>query len=317
MLYLKFNYFIIHKKYFYTILTLNIKSLKYKILKIKVTGASGYLGKLILNQLKENGHHVSGINRKFLLGTIEDLKDEIRNSDVIINLAGAPILQRWTNKNKTIIFESRVKTTQNLVLAINNLPLQEQPKKFISASAIGIYKSGFKHNESSQNFDKGFVGNVVKNWEDASNSLSPNIQRNIFRIGLVLGKNAKTITNLLLPFKLGLGATIGNGKQAFPFIHEQDLVNAFVWAVEKSEIGGTFNLVAPENISNKDFTKALAKSLNRPAFLFIPEFILKIVLGEAAILLTEGAEVEPQNLFKAGFEFQFPDIQTTLNEIVG
>lgn len=285
-------------------------------MKIKATGSSGYLGNLILNQLKENGHRVSGINRKFLMGPIEDLKDEIRNSDVIINLAGAPILQRWTNKNKAIIFDSRVKTTQNLVQAINNLPLQEQPKKFISASAIGIYKSGFKHNENSQNFDNGFVGNVVKNWEAASNGLSPNIQRNIFRIGVVLGKNAKTITNLLLPFKLGLGATIGNGKQAFPFVHEKDAVRAFVWAVENSKPGGTFNLVAPENISNKDFTKALAKNLKRPAILFIPKFVLKLALGEAAILLTEGAEVKPKHLLEAGFEFHYPTIAKALEEII-
>ena len=285
-------------------------------MKIKITGASGYLGKTISNLLIEKGHEVSGIERKLLYGPVLNLQAEIRKSDVIINLAGAPILQRWTEKNKAEILDSRVKTTQNLIKAINNLPSDEQPKKLISASAIGIYKSGFSHDETSQNFDEGFVGNVVKQWEAASSDLSPNVQRDIFRIGLVLGKEAKTITNLLLPFKLGLGATLGNGKQAFPFVHETDVARAFAWCIEDLNKNRTFNLVAPENISNKDFTKALAKSLNRPAIFSIPEFVINAVLGEAAGLLIEGAEVEPRNLLESGFEFQYPTIEAVLKEIV-
>ncbi len=285
-------------------------------MKIKITGTSGFLGITISKKLKEKGHEVSGIERKLLYGSTNDLQAEIRNCDAIINLAGAPILQRWTDKNKATIVDSRVKTTQNLVQAINNLPLNEQPKKFISASAIGVYATGFMHDESSQNFDNGFVGSVVKQWEAASNGLSPNIQRNIFRIGIVLGKEAKTITNLLLPFKLGLGATLGNGKQSFPFVHIDDVTRAFTWCLEDLNTSGVFNLVAPENISNKDFTKALAKSLGRPAIFSIPEFVLKAVLGEASGLLTEGAEVLPRNLTEAGFEFQYPDINSALKEIV-
>jgi hypothetical protein len=287
-----------------------------KTLKIKITGASGYLGKTISKRLKENGHQVSGIERKLLYGPIKDLQDEIRDCDAIINLAGAPILQRWTAKNKAAIVDSRVKTTQNLVQAIKNIPSNEQPRKFISASAIGIYMAGFTHDETSQNFDDGFIGNVVKQWEAASSGLSSNVQKNVFRIGLVLGEKAKTITNLLLPFKLGLGAKLGNGKQAFPFVHISDVARAFVWAVEDLKSGGTFNLVAPENITNKDFTKSLAKALHRPSFFSIPEFVLKAVLGEAASLLTEGTIVEPRNLLEAGFEFQYPTLKKALKEIV-
>lgn len=285
-------------------------------MKIKITGASGYLGTSISEKLRERGHKVSGIERKLLYGSINDLQTEIKNCDAIINLTGAPILQRWTNKNKAVIIGSRVKTTQNLVQAINNLPLDEQPKKFLSASAIGIYATGYMHNESSRNFDEGFIGNVVKQWEAASNGLSPNIQRNIFRIGIVLGKEAKTISNLLVPFKLGLGATLGKGKQPFPFVHINDVISAFMWCIEDLNSSGVFNLVAPENISNKDFTKALAKLLGRPAIFSIPEFVLKIVLGEASVLLTGGAEVEPRNLIEAGFKFHYPDIINALKEIV-
>jgi uncharacterized protein len=285
-------------------------------LKIRITGISGYLGKKIEEELKKRGHEVLGIERRLIYGSLTTLSKEIEGTDVVINLAGAPILQRWTERKKILIHESRVRTTRNLVKAIHLMPQHEQPKKFISASAIGIYKSGFQHNENSANFDEGFVGKVVQDWENASSELPSHIQKNILRIGLVLGKEAKTITNLLLPFKLGLGATIGNGKQPFPFIHEKDVISAFIWAVENSDKSGIFNLVAPENISNKEFTKALAKTLNRPAIFSIPEFVLKVVLGEAAVLLTESPTVEPKNLLEARFEFRYPDIKDALKEIV-
>jgi uncharacterized protein (TIGR01777 family) len=292
------------------------RNLKIENLKIRITGISGYLGIAISEELKKQGHEVSGIERKLIYGSLAILSKEIEGSDVIINLAGAPILQRWTKRTKRLIHESRVRTTRNLVLAINTLPKKKQPVKFISASAIGIYKPGFKHDESSTNFNPGFVGIVAKDWEDASNELPATIQKNIFRIGLVLGKNAKTITNLLLPFKLGLGSTLGNGKQPFPFVHEKDVISAFVWAVEDFHKNGTFNLVAPESISNKDFTKSLAKMLNRPALFSIPGFALKMVLGEAAVLLTESPEVEPKKLLEEGFEFEFPGINEALEEIL-
>lgn len=285
-------------------------------MKVKLTGASGFLGKGITAELERKGFEVSGIERKLLYGSTEILAKEIENADIIINLAGAPILQRWTKRNKKIIYESRVNTTRNLVYAVNSLPKEKQPKKFITASAIGIYKSGIKHDENSLDFDDGFVGYVVKDWEAVSDELSSAVQKNIFRIGLVLGRNAKTISNLKLPFKLGLGATVGSGKQPFPFVHEKDVIRAFVWACEKLNSGGIFNIVAPQNISNKDFTKALAKALGRPAIFSIPEFVLKIVLGEASVLLTEGAEILPRNLTEAGFNFLYPDINSALKEIV-
>jgi uncharacterized protein (TIGR01777 family) len=285
-------------------------------MKIKITGISGYLGISISDELKKQGHEVTGIERKLIYGSPAILSKEIENTDVIINLAGAPVFQRWTKRNKKLIYESRIRTTGNLVQAINALQEENQPKKFISASAIGIYKPGFNHDEKSSNFDDGFIGTVAKDWEDASNELSSNVKKTIFRIGLVLGKNAKTITNLLLPIKLGLGATLGNGKQPFPFIHEKDVIRAFVWAVNNLTKSGTFNLVSPESITNKDFTKALAKALNRPAIFSIPGFVLKMFLGEAAVLLTQSPEVEPMNLLEEGFRFNYPDINLALTEIL-
>lgn len=283
---------------------------------IKITGSNGYIGQLILAKLKAKGHHVSGIQRNLLYGKTTDLNKELQNTDVVINLAGAPILQRWTAKRKKNIYNSRVVTTANLVKAINELPKNKRPKKVISASAIGIYKSEHRHTEESKNFDQGFVGKVVYDWENAYTDLATDIQTVIFRLGIVFGKETKTIQNMLRPFKLGLGGKIGSGQQPFPFIHEHDVVNAFLWAIETPGISGTFNLTAPENISNKHFTHCFARQLNRPAFFTVPSFALKLIYGEAASLLTQSPEVSADKLLKAGFKFEYPTIRSTLQNII-
>lgn len=285
-------------------------------MKIKLTGSNGYIGRLISSELLKKGHAVSGINRNLLYGASTNLQKELRNADVIINLAGAPILQRWTAENKKNIYNSRVVTTHNLVKAIIELPENERPKKVVSASAIGLYKSGDSHTEESTNFDDGFVGEVVKDWENELRVLPRNVPTIVFRLGIVFGKEAKTIHNMLLPFKLGLGGKIGSGEQAFPFIHEQDVVNAFVWATETLETSDTFNLTAPESISNKEFTQTFARQLKRPAFFTIPAFALKLVFGKAAQLLTQSPNVSSRKLLNAGFNFEYPTIKATLQNII-
>ncbi len=285
-------------------------------MKIKVTGYNGYIGQMVSNELRRRGHSVSGIRRDVLYGSVTKLSDEIRDCDIIINLAGAPILQRWTEKNRRNIYESRVTTTKNIVNAINNLPAQERPNKFISSSAIGIYKTGDDHDETSSNFDDGFLGTVVKDWEAASNELPKDVQRIIFRLGLVIGKNAKTIKNLKLPFLLGLGGKIGTGRQAFPFIHEKDVVNAFIWAAEDFSENSVFNLAAPENISNAEFTQIFAKQMRRPAFIPVPSIVLKLFLGKVSTLLLESPTVAPQALLSNSFKFEHPTIESSLKEIL-
>ena len=281
-----------------------------------MTGSGGYLGKIISDELSNAGHKVSGINRKLLYSQQSLLKKKLAGSDVIINLAGAPILQRWNRKNKKIIYDSRVITTENLIEAISLLPENERPKKFISASAIGIYKNSEHHNEESTSFNKDFVGKVVKDWEKALHKLPENIQQVTFRIGIVLGKDAKTIKNLIIPFKFGLGATIGNGKQPFPFIHEKDVSRAFLWAINEVSESTKFNLVAPENITNKEFTKTFAKMMQRPVFLFIPEFVFEIFYGEAANIITKSPSVSSEKIINAGFQFKHPDIESAILEII-
>jgi uncharacterized protein (TIGR01777 family) len=283
-------------------------------MKIAVSGANGYIAKNLKREL-ESAHHTILPIERILLYNVDQLSELLSDAEVVINLAGAPILQRWTEKNKDEIFRSRVETTQNIVKAINSLPDNKKPQTFISASAMGIYSPDINHTEASTSFSSDFVGEVVKSWENASVELSPLVRRVIFRIGLILGKEAKTITNLMPLFKMGLGGKIGTGKQPFPFVHIHDVVNAILWCIQNEQSQGTYNLVAPENIDNKIFTRILANSLNRPAFFTVPEFILKLVYGEAASLLLQSPQVTPERLLNEGFVFQYPEIKSCLAEI--
>jgi hypothetical protein len=286
-------------------------------MQIKMTGASGYLGEVIKKELIKKRHQVLPISRSFLYGSTDELAAQLKGTQVLINLAGAPILQRWTSHNKQVIYESRVQTTSKLVKAIQKMKEDERPQKVISASAVGIYAVNGSHDEKSTDFDNGFVGTVVKDWENAWKDLPGNVELTIFRLGVVLGKEAQTIKKLWLPFKLGLGGKIGNGKQPFPFVHEKDVARAFTWALDQSGRDGIYNLAAPQKITNKGFTKAMAGALKRPAIIPVPEFALRVVYGKAATLLTESPEVIPRELEKQNFEFSYPDIESTLKEITG
>ncbi|MBV5349367.1 TIGR01777 family oxidoreductase [bacterium] len=284
-------------------------------MKIAVSGSNGYIAHNLIPELESSNHVVIRIERSEL-GDVDQLKKKLSDIDVVINLAGAPILKRWTVANKNEIIRSRIDSTQNIVHAINRLSTEHRPGLLISASAIGIYSPNKVHTEESTSFSDDFVAEVVKKWENASDDLNPDVRKVIFRIGLILGAEAKTIQSLVPIIKLGLGGKIGSGKQPFPFIHIGDAIRAILWSIENNHAKGIYNLVAPENIDNKTFTKTLAESLNRPAIFTVPEFVLKIALGEASALLLQSPQVLPQRLLNEGFKFNFHDIHSTIKEII-
>lgn len=285
-------------------------------MKITITGASGYLGKIITTELKNKGHEVSPVTRELLYGPAENLASEIKNTDVLINLAGAPLLQRWTTKAKKNIYNSRVKTSENLARAFQIMFPEERPGKVISASAAGIYTPGKTHSEESYDFDQSFLGKLVKDWENAWSGLPENVELTIFRMAVVLGKESASIKNMLLPFKLGIGGKVGSGRQPFPFVHEFDVGRAYLWATENKKVTGVFNLAAPNEISNAGFTRVFARKLNRPAFIPVPPFVLQLIYGKAASLLTKSPAVVPHKLLETGFEFKYSTIEDTLDEIL-
>ena len=283
---------------------------------IRMTGANGYLGRCLEKHLQKKGYSVSKVSRQMLYGSPEELKEQLAGADAIINLAGAPILQRWTKSRKPVVYNSRVATTRNLCAAINQLPQNEQPRLLISASAIAIYQPGLVHDESSSSFSKRFSGKLVFDWENASADLHPPIRRVILRLGLVLGKDAVMIRKMVPLFKSGLGAVLASGRQAFPFIHIKDVLAIFENVLNDESYEGPFNLVAPERINNEEFVQHLAKQLNRPAFFKLPAWLLKLLWGEAAEVLLETPQVIPERLAKKGFRFNYPTIEKTVREMI-
>ncbi|WP_339737392.1 TIGR01777 family oxidoreductase [uncultured Sunxiuqinia sp.] len=284
-------------------------------MKVVITGASGFLGQNIIENLQKQTIKIIGIERKLLYGDPQRLADKLSGADVVINLAGAPIIKRWTSKNKAIIYNSRVLTTKNITKAINSLPKEMQPKTFVSASAVGIYREGLAHDETSSRFANHFAARVTDDWEDALVDLPDTIRQVIFRIGVVLGKDSQFIQRVLPIFKMGLGGRIGNGKQPFPFIHVHDLVQAFVEAVTDERYLGIYNLVAPQQIDNKTFTQILAKKMNRPAVLPVPAIALKLAFGKASTLILKNPVVLPKRLQMQNFPYRHPTLESCLDQI--
>lgn len=284
-------------------------------MKIAISGANGYIAGNLIYKLETHGIEIVKIKREVLYD-IDKLKKALTGIDVVINLAGAPILQRWTAQNKKSILQSRTITTQNIVLAINQIAIDFRPKTLIQSSAVGIYSTGNKHDESSSDFADDFVGQVVKSWEQSTVELDRAVRKVIFRIGVVLGKDSQTIKNVLPVFNLGLGGKIGSGNQSFPFVHIDDVVGAIYWAIKNAEVHGVYNLVAPESIDNLKFTRELASKLGRPALLKVPAIALKLAYGEASSLLLTAPTVQPERLLKYGYRFKYPDIKSALQEIV-
>ena len=283
---------------------------------IAIAGISGYLGSSLGAALEKKGYLIKGISRQQLYGPTGELALFLEESDVVINLAGAPILKRWTKKNKKVIYESRVATTRNLARALALIPDKKRPKKWIGASAIGIYTCKKIHDESSEDFDRGFIGKLIQDWEGASQDLPSGVNRIIFRIGLVLGKKSEILKKMKWIFQLGLGATIGKGRQPFPYIHIDDVVKAFVSAINNDFPSGYYNLVAPESITNQIFTKSFSGKLKKPAFLMVPSFVLRLLYGKAAVLLTDSPAVFPKKLINMGYDFQYKTIDETMKDII-
>lgn len=284
-------------------------------MRICITGSSGWIGKKLVNFLIQRGHETLAINRYVLAKSPVELETLLKNSDAVINLVGAPIFQRWTTEARQSILSSRVDNTMIISEAILKLPQADRPRIFISASAIGVYKYGAEHDESSASFNNDFSGTVVLQWEKASEQLEAVCRRVIFRIGVVLGKDSQTIKKLLPIFRLGLGGKIGCGKQAFPFIHIDDLLVAFEQALTSESYRGVYNLVSPEKISNRQFVKKLARKVGKPALFPVPGIALRLVYGKAANLLLRGAAVKPKRLIDAGFKFDYPTMDSALTEI--
>jgi uncharacterized protein len=277
-----------------------------------INGSSGFLGSQICKYF-EKKYHIDRLNSKDYLIDPILLADRISKADIIINLAGARISLFASKRYKQVMHDSRVSTTLNLCKAIDLL--EEKPELFISISAVGIYDYIHIHDETSSFLGNDFLARICKDWEDAARCNTLNNNLLIVRTGIVLSKEGGFLKSILKPFRLGLGAVIGNGEQVFPFIHIADFLSAIDFAVERHLIG-IVNFVAPVNCTNKQFSVSVCRALKRPLFLTVPSVFVKTVLGDNSSMLLNGQTVIPKVLKDNNFNFLFPEIDSVVNNLI-
>ena len=281
--------------------------------KIIITGASGFVGSALTENFTKKKYEVIAVKIADL-DDIEKLSSIINGSFAVINLAGANIINRWTESYKKILYSSRINTTKSLVEAMQKCNIK--PEKFISTSAVGIYKNDKKYDESTNDLSNDFLGKLCQDWEtEAFKASTLDISVSIFRFGIVMGKGG-ALSKMITPFKLGVGGTIGDGKQAFSFIHIEDLISAYNFVLEDQNIDGVFNLTAPVPTTNLGLTKALGDNLHRPTILPIPQFVLNLLLSEGAKVLTDGQSALPNHLLQNGFIFKYQTIEETIENLI-
>jgi hypothetical protein len=297
--------------------------------KIFVTGASGFIGSRLLPSLVNAGFSVTAISRapraasagvRWIVGDAAkpgDWRREIDGSYGVINLAGEPIVgKRWTDEQKRVLRDSRVAATQHVVSAIETAAVR--PQVLISASGIGLYPK----NEETV-FDEtappanDFLGNLCQQWEDAAHAAeSFGVRTALLRIGVVLGSDGGALAKMLPVFKLGLGGPLGDGRQWVSWIHLDDIIGLILLALNNPNVRGPINGVAPHPVRMKEFSNALGRALNRPAFFPAPAFALNLALGEAAQVVLDGLRVAPRVAENAGYAFRYPELDAAFHNIV-
>ena len=273
-----------------------------------MSGANGFVGSNLCSKFKENGWEIIALGRKEFSLPTEELAKHLQGVDVIVNLAGAPVIGRWTEEYKKVLYESRITLTRKLVNACKLL--EKPPHLFLSTSAIGCYSAIGTHTENDNTLADDFLGNLTRAWEkEAFRAKKLGCRTAIFRFGVVLGPGGGALAKMLFPFKLGFGGTIGNGRQPFSWIHIKDLTRAFESAINDSAYEGIYNMTAPNPTTNLGLTKALGRALSRPTIFPVPELFLRLLYGEGAQVLTAGQTVIPKRLLDGGFQFDFSSIE--------
>lgn len=297
---------------------------------ILITGGTGGIGKRISEELLSRGYEVSHLSRspgknpkiKTYLWDID--KDEIDENclegiGTILHLAGASIAEkRWTEKRKKEIIDSRTKSIGLIYQLIKNKP--NQVNTIISASAIGYYSDRGDElltEDSLPNND--FMAQCCVEWENAvdeGKTLGLRVLK--FRTGVVLDEDDGALPQMSAPVKFGFGAPLGSGEQWIPWIHWKDVVDMYLYSIENINLSGVYNMVAPNPVTNKQFTKALAGQLHRPAWpVKVPSFIFKLLLGEMSTIVLGSTRVSAQKIEADGFVFTYPEITAALKDIYG
>ena len=296
-------------------------------MKLLITGGTGFIGSVVCSKLLDNKkNEITVLSRnpgkiKTPVKSISSLDQLEKDAtfDVIINLAGEPIADnRWTEKQKQKIIDSRIDTTENIIEFIKYS--KYKPKLLISGSAIGYYGINKTNTDIDENGtgDDSFSSQLCKQWEAvALKANSFGVRTCLLRTGIVLGKNGGALKKMLPPFKMGLGGKMGSGQQWMPWIHLDDLVGIILYCIEHDDIDGPINGTSPNPSTNQEFTRTLGKVLNRPTFMSIPDIIIKLLMGQMGIeLLLSGKKIRPIKISEKGYQFQYPILDNALQNIL-
>jgi uncharacterized protein (TIGR01777 family) len=303
-------------------------------MKVLITGATGFVGKRLIEKLYQHGHtDISVLTRNpkraeqtsplpiraFAWdpnkGEID--KNALENIDCVIHLAGESVAEgRWTQAKKDRILMSRVNGTKLIMKAIKESA--NGPKKIISASAIGIY--GDRADElltTESSHASSFLADVCKKWEDLIHQeVTTGLRKHSIRVGIVLGLDGGALKKMLPPFKAGVAGNLGDGKQFMSWIHRDDLVEQFIFLMENDVEQDVFNGVSPHPVDNATFTKVLGSVVNRPTLFPVPAFALKTIFGEMSEILLASQRVMPNKFLEHGFKFKFEYLHDALTDIL-
>ena len=295
-------------------------------MKILFTGGTGLIGTAFIRKFR-NEHSFTVVTRSpdtaarklgssnNYVASIGDIED-IGEYDAVINLAGEPIAdKRWTDTQKQVICNSRWDTTSQLAAKIASS--DNPPSTFISGSAIGFYGSQEDRiiDEDTSPREE-FTHHLCSKWENIAGTASSISTRVVtLRTGVVLSDSGGALDKMALPFKLGVGGTLGTGNQYLAWIHIDDMVNAIAFLLQNETCRGAFNLTAPEPVTNRVFSKQLARALKRPCLFNVPSFVMKMAMGESSDMILKGQRVIPKKLTESGYTFSFPTVDKALNDI--
>ncbi len=306
-------------------------------MKIAITGATGFVGSRLVERLQSEGHSIVVLTRSVDHGRrvfpaaafpqVEivgysplesgDWQTEVLSGcDGVVNLAGAPIAERWSDEHKQAILDSRKIGTAKLVEAL--VKANPKPQVWVNASAIGYYGTSetATFDETSTPIEDDFLSQVCQAWEAAAQPVKDYGTRLvILRFGIVLGMGG-AVAKMLTPFRMFAGGPIGSGHQWFSWIHRDDLVSLIVQALQDPQMAGIYNGTAPNPVRMDEFCKTLGKVLNRPSWLPVPDFVLETILGDGAQVVLEGQQVMPKRTEASGFTYRYALVKDALDEIV-
>ena len=298
-------------------------------MQILITGATGLIGRRLTERLLGQSHRITALTRaperaakllgpEVLLWKTLDDKTSLDGFDAVINLAGEPIAdKRWSKDQKQKLCDSRWKITERLATLIN--ASQNPPSVFISGSAVGYYgDQGQALVPEDEPPNKQFTWQLCARWEALAQAAESDHARVcLLRTGIVLAKKGGALAKMVLPFRAGLGGPFGNGQQYMPWIHIDDMVNGIIFLLMHETLSGPFNMVSPYPARNEQFSALLGEVLHRPAFMRVPAGVVRLLMGESAVLVLGGQRAVPRKLEDAGFVYSHQDLKEALEDVLG